>query len=429
MNGKSLKVTMLGNFSMEYDGQTIRFERNSATKANQLLQILLCYRNGIAKELLIQKLFGEEEIADTSNSLRAVVFRLRRLFEQSGFLDEKAIRIQRGVYVFSPEAEVDCDIYRFEELVSEAFAKTAERECYELLRQCCESYKGPFLPMHGSCEWTIAWNLKYKNMYFDCVRKVCGISRKYGDYETMLAVSERAAALYPFDEWQSCQMEALVALGKVREASKLYEETGRLMFEELGVALPVHMTEQMRELGRQVQNRTDTMGEVIKNLQEAGEIQGAFFCAYPHFVESYRLVKRVIERTGQSAWLLLCTITDGRGYALEGGERVEVLAQEVEQAIRQALRRGDMYTKYSASQYLALMMELKQEDCRIVVERINACMERKSRKNYLSYHIAPLNSVLGEAAGMYDVRKNAWSDLPLSETGGSMEVKRDGDSQ
>ena len=134
---------MLGNFSMEYDGQTIRFERNSATKANQLLQILLCYRNGIAKELLIQKLFGEEEIADTSNSLRAVVFRLRRLFEQSGFLDEKAIRIQRGVYVFSPEAEVDCDIYRFEELVSEALAKTEERECYELLRQCCESYKGP----------------------------------------------------------------------------------------------------------------------------------------------------------------------------------------------------------------------------------------------------------------------------------------------
>ena len=85
--------------------------------------------------------------------------------------------------------------------------------------------------------------------------------------------------------------------------------------------------------------------------------------------------------------------------------------------------------KLQLKQPEALMMELKQEDCRIVVERINACMERKSRKNYLSYHIAPLNSVLGEAAGMYDVRKNAWSDLPLSETGDSMEVKRDGDSQ
>lgn len=428
MNGKSLKVTMLGNFSMEYDGETIRFERNNATKANQLLQILLCYRNGIARELLIQKLFGTEEIADASNSLRAVVFRLRRLFEQSGVLDEKAIRVRQGMYYFSPEAEVDCDIYRFEELVSEALAKTAELERYELLKQCCESYKGPFLPMLGSCEWTIAWNIKYKNMYFDCVRKVCAISRKYGDYETMLRVSEQAAALYPFDEWQSGQMEALVALGRVREASKLYEETGRFMFEELGVSLPVQMTEQMRELGKQVQNHTDTMEDVIKNLREAEEIQGAFFCAYPNFVESYRLVKRVIERTGQSAWLLLCTITDGRGYALEGGDRLELLAQEVDVAIRQALRRGDMYTRYSANQYLALMMELKQEDCRIVVERINACMERKSRKNYLSYHIAPINTVLGEAALCYDVWKNTWSDLTLSQINGT-EVRRDGDSE
>lgn len=96
MNEKSLKVTMLGTFSMEYEGKTVSFERNSATKANQLMQILICYRDGIARDQLIEKLFGGEDIVDTSNSLRAVVFRLRKLLKQSRFPDGQCDPDQAG---------------------------------------------------------------------------------------------------------------------------------------------------------------------------------------------------------------------------------------------------------------------------------------------------------------------------------------------
>ena len=103
------------------------------------------------------------------------------------------------------------------------------------------------------------------------------------------------------------------------------------------------------------------------------------------FMEGYRYVRRVIERSGQSAYLLLCTMTDGKGVPLEKGERLGKVAEELEQAIRNSLRRGDMFTRYSDNQFLMLLLGIRQEDCAIVVERINGYFEKASRKNYLKY--------------------------------------------
>ncbi|MBR5128045.1 MAG: hypothetical protein IKU69_06410 [Roseburia sp.] len=86
MENKLLKVRMLGGFSLEYGGEEVSFERNAQTKVNQLLQILFhAGSDGIAREQLMVRLFGNEEITNPSNSLRATVFRLRKLLVMAGF--------------------------------------------------------------------------------------------------------------------------------------------------------------------------------------------------------------------------------------------------------------------------------------------------------------------------------------------------------
>ena len=70
-------------------------------------------------------------------------------------------------------------------------------------------------------------------------------------------------------------------------------------------------------------------------------------------------MQRVIERSGQSAYLLLCTMTDGKGVPLEKGERLGKVAEELEQAIRNSLRRGDMFTRYSDNQFLMLLLGIR----------------------------------------------------------------------
>ena len=70
------------------------------------------------------------------------------------------------------------------------------------------------------------------------------------------------------------------------------------------------------------------------------------------------------------------------------------LAEELEQAIRNSLRRGDMFTRYSDNQFLMLLLGIRQEDCVIVVERINGYFEKASRKNYLKYSTAPISEIM-----------------------------------
>ena len=84
------------------------------------------------------------------------------------------------------------------------------------------------------------------------------------------------------------------------------------------------------------------MNEIQEGLNQGEKDDGAFFCSYLSFMEGYRYVQRVIERSGQSAYLLLCTMTDGKGIPLEKGERLGKVAEELEQAIRNSLRRGDI---------------------------------------------------------------------------------------
>lgn len=41
MKKSVLKVQMFGTYSIEYEGNPVSFERNTTTKTNQLMQILL----------------------------------------------------------------------------------------------------------------------------------------------------------------------------------------------------------------------------------------------------------------------------------------------------------------------------------------------------------------------------------------------------
>lgn len=409
MQENLLKVRMFGTFTMEYQGKMISMERNHWTKANQLLQRLLCSPNGIEREQLWHDLFLHEEVTNPSGSLRALLFRLRKSLKEQGIPGEDYIHIRKRMYYFEPDCPVECDIYQFEHAIEEADKAKDGETRYRLLNKAAEIYTGEFLQGIGTVDWAVVLNVKYKKMYANCIGELCEEYRRRKEYKNMSEIAERAAAIYPFDGWQSCQMEALIAMGCEKEAVVLYENTEQMLLEELGVALPQRMIDMMGELAKQVRNKTNLMSDVLARLNESEEVSGAYECAYLNFVECYHLVSRMIRRTGQSAWLILCTATDGKGYALGTGKRLEQLQEEVADSIRKSLRKGDMFVRYSDNQYLILLVELKQEDCKKVVKRINDNLPNSNRKKYYTYHIAPVASAKTDV-GRILTFENTWSE-------------------
>ena len=386
------KANFLGSVEISCGNTPIVLERNNTTKVNQLFQMLLYYQNGIARDQVIYNLFHNEDIADESNSLRAIVFRLRKALLSLDIPDEDYVYIKRGTYRINPNAKIECDAVLFEELAKKALAAEEAKEQQKLLEEALDLYNGDFLPTLSGYEWVVTTQVRLKKLYDRCLKQLLEMYKLQKDYKAMYELSHKANKLYPYDGWQNFEMEALIEEGNTKDALKLYEDTETLMFEELGVSVSTSMTEQLDKLGEQVKNNTDMISEVKRNLDTSKEdIEGAFYCTYPVFVESYRYIKRVIRRSGQAAWLMLCTITDGKGFALNESDRLDTLADELSEAIRTSARGGDMYARYSNNQFVVLLLDITQEDCVLVQTRINENLSKESRKRYIKYHLAPVN--------------------------------------
>ena len=392
MENKLLKVRMLGGFSLEYGGEEVSFERNAQTKVNQLLQILFhAGSDGIAREQLMVRLFGNEEITNPSNSLRATVFRLRKLLVMAGFPEnDEFVHIKSGIYRWTGNIPIEVDTDLFEKSAKAALEEADEEERCLKLKKACSLYGGDFLPQLENVTWVEQESAKYKKLYKQCMKMLCQYFKSRRDYEELFQSAAEAVALYPYEEWQIWQLDSLIGRNCMVEATRLYEETADAMFREAGVVPSKRMMERLAKMSSEMPSRSEMIEAIQSDLMECEEPEGAFYCSYPSFTESYRYMKRVIQRSGQSAYLMLCTITDGKGYPLEKSERLDRISEELGDAIKGALRKGDLYTRYSGNQYLVLLLDIKQGDCRIVIDRINNNFKINGRKNYIRYNVSSL---------------------------------------
>ncbi|MBO5617097.1 MAG: hypothetical protein J5901_02030, partial [Pseudobutyrivibrio sp.] len=255
-------VNFLGTVDITCGGTPIVLERNNTTKVNQLFQMLLYYQNGIARDQVIYNLFHNEDIADESNSLRAIVFRLRKALLSLGIPDEDYVYIKRGTYRINPNVKIECDATKFEEIAKKALSAEDVSEQQKLLEEAIELYNGDFLPTLSGYEWVVTTQVRLKKLFDRCLKQLLEMYKVQKDYSSMYNISHKANNLYPYDGWQTFEMEALIEEGNTKDALKLYEDTETLMFEELGVSVSTSMTEQLDKLGEQVKNNTDMISEV-----------------------------------------------------------------------------------------------------------------------------------------------------------------------
>ena len=392
MENKVLKVKMLGGFTLEYGGEVLTIERNSVTKVNQLLQAILYFSEGVARSQLMEYMFGNDKVVNPSNSLRAIVFRLRKSLSEAGLPEDDYVHISHGTYSWTDRIEYECDAHQFIKIGLEAQAASTEAKKMQLLQQAINIYEGDFLSELKDVEWVNTEAGKLRQQYEEGCKLLCDYYKENKQYDRLKTVAEKAARLYPFGEWQIYEMQALTELGLADEAIALYESTEKLLFREMGIGVFAKMTELLDSLGSEVKNAPVGIAKVQENLEKnKSEEEGAFFCSYPVFAESYRYIRRVISRSGQPAWLVLCTITDGKGQPLKDSERLETLSRELGEAIRVSIRSGDMYSKYSDNQYLMLLLGLSSEGCKLVQSRVNSNMEKDSRRRYLKYNYTPVS--------------------------------------
>ena len=141
-----------------------------------------------------------------------------------------------------------------------------------------------------------------------------------------------------------------MSLERFKEAMDVYEKATSFYFEELGLTPSEEMMERFHAMSDKVQFRAAVVTDIKDGLQEEKEKYGAYFCTYPGFTDCYHIVCRMLERNGQAAFLMLCTMVDREGQPLTDENKLEKYMEKLKQAIGSSLRRGDFYTRYGAIQ-------------------------------------------------------------------------------
>ena len=114
---------------------------------------------------------------------------------------------------------------------------------------------------------------------------------------------EPACRLYPFDEWQSIKIECFLGMKRYKEAMKEYDDTAKLFFEELGISPSERLMEQFDQMSSQLKHvKPKEIQDIKQRLKEEKGQGGAYYCSLPSFRDSYRLVTRMLERSGQSGF-------------------------------------------------------------------------------------------------------------------------------
>lgn len=371
MENNLLKVRMFGGFSLEFNDKEVVLDRNAVSKTMQLLQLILLHSQdgGISKAALIEALYGRAEVENKNGSLNNTIFRLRKQLQKAGLPESNYIQINAGMCSWDENVPVSVDVCQFRKLIQNGKKEKREETRIKI--------------------WKKAWEL-----YFYCVEELCTRLQDKERYEDIHKISHRAAEIYPFDNWQAWEIDSLISMSRYKEGLEVYRNTEKRLMDELGIAPSPQLVERFRFMGERASQAAGAIEDIKYRLMEKENVAGAYYCSYPSFVDVYHVFSRMVERTGLSVFIMLCTLNyENREVTEEEEQKMSAVLCE---SIQESIRKGDFYTKYNSRQYLVMLIEIEQESCQKVSKRINKqFMSKMGQKRNLkvNYYVASVGEV------------------------------------
>lgn len=394
-----IKAQMFGNFSMLYNGEPLVAEKmHRDSQFNRLMQVLIHYSGaGVPKDKLEEMIIGDRDMDESHTSLRIIVYKAKQKLQKLGVNVDNMIQLEKGIYSLNPEIQVVEDAkefliaYESAELYDPINHKEAIDACLEQYLEACYLYKGEFLANYAGEQWVAHEAKRYRKIFKLCVEAAAGLLREKQDWKELEHLGNHASRVEPFCDWEVLTMEALVYSNQYDRATTFYADTIDSYLRDCGIYPSTKMIDIMDSLGNQMDHPIGILDDIQEYLTEhSGNFVGGYQCSFPVFRGIYQMTLRGMERTGQNAFLMLCTLVDGNGKLMPDSKLYDYVERFVE-SIRVSLRHGDVYTAYGNAQCLVLLTNTTRENCEVIQERINNRFIIGRQKVFIKYHV---NSVI-----------------------------------
>lgn len=372
---------MLGGFRLTIGDISITNKVQQAKKPWTILEYLVYYHSReIPSDELVGIIWPEDNNVNPANALKTLIFRTRKLLEPFKLSTQQLITQNHGTYCWNPEVSLSLDTSEFESLYKQSCQPgLPESQQLEFLLKALALYKGDFLPKAAWEPWVIPISRHYHSIFVRAVMQAVELLLKDEQWDSIIRLCRHAVTVEALNEdFQYYYIYALFSSGRQRQALEQY----RVMVDSFYNEFAITPSERMANLYKLIQDRehgvnTD-LSLIQKSMQESQQSLGAYFCEFTVFRDIYQLERRAIARTGDSIFLGLLTLSQEDGSLPKASVLTRAMGH-LGNAATGSLRHGDVYTRYSVSQYMILLPSASYENGEMVMQRII----RNYKKAYL----------------------------------------------
>jgi tetratricopeptide (TPR) repeat protein len=216
---------------------------------------------------------------------------------------------------------------------------------------------------------------------------------KAGRFDEGISICRRALLIDPYSEKiHQYLMRFLLSQDNRQEVIKVYEDLSKLLMSTFNVLPSQESRELYHEALSSMQNVTTVSPEMLlSQLGEQGQINGAVICDYVFFQKLYQAQARTVMRSGTVIHTVLLTLKNHRSKNVS--QRSLSLAMDnLEKHMSLSLRKGDVITRCSASQFILMLHSANYENSCMVCRRFISSFEKKYPHSpvYVDFFVQPM---------------------------------------
>ncbi|WP_028307938.1 AfsR/SARP family transcriptional regulator [Desulfitibacter alkalitolerans] len=374
LDANNLNIITLGNFNVFNCGRNLTDEFNSSLKIWDLFKYLVTFRDELVlPEKILDSLWPEAEYTDPKRTLRALIFRLRKVLNGHNTSDANSIIVySHGCYKLETKKACVIDVVEFEKTFHEAYyiSKEDADKAIEQFKKVVDMYKGEYLSGTYGHDWLLPARNHYRRIFLHSVYEMSELLKEQKRYLEILPICEKVLKHEMFEEEAHFRyIEALAAAGKIKQAKNHYKYVEDIFEREMGVKPSDALRKLYRLLFGEISKNGIDISTISESLREEFYSNGPMLCEPDIFKFLYQLEKRRSERYGQTAFLGLLTLSMP-DYTLPPKGMLKNGAEELRQVLLSSLRKGDVVTEWNEAQFLLSLPGLNVQQAHKALDRI-----------------------------------------------------------
>lgn len=402
---RQIQIGMLGHFSILVNGADVVPQLSKSKKGLSLLQYLILQEGApVPNQQLYEVLWPSEASSNPESALKTLISRLRAILAKFDEALSACIVTERGSYRFNTQLGIGVDLYEFKRIVGNLMQKDViEEDDLPLYAMAVNLYEGDLLADGNYQEsWATPFHIELHGMYLKMVCRYIDEMERLERFEDIIYICRKALEVDAFDEKLHISlMNAMLRRGSINEALMQHKHATEIYYKYLGMP----PTEGIQEFYKKIISADKTLDDSLsficdELLSNAGNV-GAFVCEYAIFKEIYSLQVRNLERSDKKVFVMLVMLRGMDGRPIEP-IKLNNMMNGLQEMMRTCLRKGDVVSQFSASQFALLLPMDSKESSALVMERIKRSFYKKyPRSNViLSYRVSSLEKIREIAGDM-----------------------------